>query len=100
MNVSMEFPEIGSWFRGGDGNTFEVVAVDHKDQTIELQHFDGTLEELDLDAWRELQAEPVTAPEDWSGSMDVDESDLPENSETRREFDDPMNFVDEYDDES
>jgi hypothetical protein len=94
MTIGIGFPEVGSWFRGVDGKTFEVVAVDPKDQTIELQHFDGTVEELDLDAWRELLAEPVDAPEDWSGSMDVDESDLPEDGETHQSFDDPLDFVD------
>lgn len=92
-------PEIGSWFRGSNGKTFEVVAVDEADQTIEIQHFDGTVEEYDLVSWAELEAEPIDPPEDWSGSMDVDEEDLPESGETHRKFDDPMDFVDEYEEE-
>jgi len=95
--LHMAIPEIGSWFRGDNGKTFEVVAVDDKDHTIEIQHFDGTVEEIDREGWREMAAEPIDAPEDWSGSMDVDDDDLPENEETRQNFDDPLDFVDSYD---
>lgn len=90
-------PEIGSWFRLGEGKTFEVVAVDHKDQTVEIQHFDGTVEEVDVASWHQLGAEPVEAPEDWSGSLDVDTADLPESEEMHQDFSDPLNFVDGYD---
>jgi hypothetical protein len=97
MSIQLALPEVGSWFRGGDGKRFEVVAVDEKDQTVEIQHFDGTVEEVDVDVWRELGAQPIDAPEDWSGSMDVDESDLPENEELHKDFADPLEFVDGYD---
>ncbi len=50
-------PEIGSWYRQLNGNHFMVVAVDEKDATIELQHFDGTIEDVDVDGWLELSAE-------------------------------------------
>jgi hypothetical protein len=95
--VHIAIPEIGSWFRDDNGKTFEVVAVDDKDHTIEIQHFDGTVEEVDLEGWREMAAEPIDAPEDWSGSMDVDDDDLPEDEEVRQNFDDPLDFVDSYD---
>jgi len=90
-------PEIGKWYRTTDGNTFEVVAVDEQDQTIEVQYFDGTVEELDTDAWNELVVERIEPPEDWSGSMDVDDEDLPDDDgEFHQEWSDPMSFVDEY----
>ncbi len=97
MNISL--PEVGSWFRVPDGTTFEVVAADADDQTIEVQHFDGTIEEFDFDAWQELLLEPIDPPEDWSGSLDVDEEDLPEDEEPRQQWDNPMDFVDDYEDE-
>ena len=96
MALNIPLPEVGTWFRGLDGKTFEVIAIDDKDQTVEIQHFDGTLEELDMEGWREMAAEPVDAPEDWSGSMDVEDEDLPEDGSTRQDFDDPMDFVDDY----
>ena len=96
MTIGIGFPDVGNWFRRVDGNTFEIVAVDEGDSTIELQHFDGTLEEMDLAGWLELTVESIDPPEDWSGSMDVDNVDLPSGEEPHREFSDPLDFVDDY----
>ena len=69
-------PIIGNWYRNQEtGNDFEVVALDEDAQTIEIQYFDGEVEELDLDAWYELAIESIEAPEDWSGPFDELESD-------------------------
>lgn len=72
-------PEIGEWYRTRSGNTFEVVAVDDHDGTVEVQYFDGTVEEFDLDDWEAQRANgeiiDSEAPEDWSGSVDVEGED-------------------------
>jgi hypothetical protein len=69
-------PIIGSWYRNQEtGNDFEVVALDEDAQTVEIQYFDGEVEELDLDAWYELSIDPIEAPEDWSGPFDEMEAD-------------------------
>ena len=69
-------PTVGNWYRNLDtGNDFEVVAFDEDAQTIEIQYFDGELEELDLDSWYDLPIEPIEAPEDWSGPFDEMEPD-------------------------
>lgn len=69
-------PIIGNWYRNEEtGNDFEVVALDEDAQTIEIQYFDGELEELDLDAWYELSLEAIEPPEDWSGPFDEMETD-------------------------
>ncbi len=73
--MAVAYPVIGRWFRRPNGNVFEVVAVDEEDHTIELQHFDGTIEEVDLETWAELLTVEVAAPEDWSGSVDMDPDD-------------------------
>lgn len=69
-------PVIGNWYRIQGGESFEVVAFDDDDGTIELQYFDGTVEEMDIEDWQaEKEAgalEEIEAPEDWSGSVDVD----------------------------
>ena len=79
-------PEIGEWYRGATNALFEIVAIDDEDQTIEIQYFDGTVEEMDFDGWNEMlkdeSIEAADAPEDWSGSVDVDSEDL------GREFED------------
>jgi hypothetical protein len=68
-------PVIGSWFRRPGGDSFEVVAIDPDDRTIEIQYFDGTIEELELDEWLEDQIEATEPPEDWTGSVDVEPED-------------------------
>jgi hypothetical protein len=61
------------------GQLFEVVAVDDDDGTIELQYFDGTVEEMDVEDWEaqwdEGGLEAAEAPEDWTGSVDVEGTD-------------------------
>jgi hypothetical protein len=68
-------PAVGNWYRL-NGETFEVVAVDEDDRTIEIQYFDGTVEEMDLEDWEsqceERALEAAEPPEDWSGSVDVE----------------------------
>ena len=72
-------PGIGEWYRSSGGETFEVVAVDDDDGTIELQYYDGTIEEMDREdwdaQWEDGTLETAEAPEDWSGSVDVEPAD-------------------------
>ena len=63
-------PKIGDWYQGDNGNSFEVVAVNDSDQTIDIQHFGGEVEEVDVETWRQLNLIAVSAPEDWSGPYD------------------------------
>ena len=72
-------PRIGDWYRLGGGELFEVVALNDDDATIDIQYFDGTVEEMDREDW-EAQwddglIEAAEPPEDWSGSVDVDADD-------------------------
>jgi len=72
-------PEVGDWYRTRSGDTLEVVAVDDDDGTLEVQYFDGTVEEFEVDDWEAQRAngdiEDAEAPEDWSGSVDVEGED-------------------------
>ncbi|MGD8378288.1 MAG: hypothetical protein PVJ40_02065 [Gammaproteobacteria bacterium] len=66
---------VGEWYRDAHGQVFEVVAVDDDDQTVEIQYFDGTVEEVDQDSWGELGPVAAEPPEDWSGSLDIERAD-------------------------
>ena len=79
--MSNPAPVVGKWFARAGGDSFEVVAIDRDDHTIEIQYFDGTIEELDFDEWREDQIVSASPPEDWTGSVDVEPED------TENEFD-------------
>lgn len=74
--MAVIFPVVGDWYRRPGGNLFEVVAVDDEDGTVDVQHFDGTVEEIDLESWPEIVIEAVEAPEDWSGSVDIETDDF------------------------
>jgi hypothetical protein len=95
--MAVENPVIGRWYRYPDGRLFEVVAVDEEDSTIELQHFDGTLDEVEVDTWTNLLIESVGAPEDWSGSLDMDPEDYSgaSNGELPVGWHDPLGFLDQ-----
>jgi len=77
--IPTPLPTIGDWYRYSGGELFEVVAIDEDEGTIEIQHFDGTVEELDFDdwatSWHDREIETAAAPEDWSGSVDMDAED-------------------------
>lgn len=66
---------VGSWFSTIDGDSLKVVAYDPDEGVIEVQFYDGTIEEYDLDDWMELEPKPIAPPEDWSGSYDVGKED-------------------------
>lgn len=71
-------PVVGTWYqRVKAGEIFQVVAVDEESGLIETQHFDGDLEEIDLEAWYAEDLEVAEAPEDWTGPVDdVEKDDL------------------------
>jgi hypothetical protein len=69
-------PVVGNWYLHRDrGEPFQVVALDEDAGTIEIQDFDGAIDEIDLDEWRALGIEPAAAPEDWGGPLDDVEPD-------------------------
>ena len=69
-------PIVGNWYQHLDkGQAFEVVAMDEEQEVAEIQFFDGNVEEIELDAWYEMDIEPMEAPEDWTGPMDDIERD-------------------------
>ena len=43
-----------------------------------MQHFDGTIEESEPEGWIAMRAEAAEAPEDWSGSVDINPEDMPD----------------------
>ena len=94
--MAVLFPSIGSWYRRTNGTTFEVVAIDEEDGTIDIQYFDGTIDEIDLDGWPELILEATSAPKDWSGSVDMDPEDYlgDEEGELPPGWTDPLEFLD------
>ncbi len=69
--MSLPLPEIERWYQTPAGDRFEVIAFDAGADAIEVQYYDGTIEEYDADSWAELSPARAEAPEDWTGSLDV-----------------------------
>lgn len=71
-------PVIDQWYLHSDkGNLLRVIAVDRAADVIEIQNFDGDIEELDFDAWHDMDIDLAEEPEDWTGPYDnVDAEDL------------------------
>ncbi len=69
--MTMLTPSVGRWYQNLEGELLEVVAYDPEEGTIEVQFYDGTVEEYDPDTWEELELVAAEPPEDWSGSLDV-----------------------------
>lgn len=75
---TMIVPEIGQWYQRTDRpQPFQVVALDERAGTVEIEYFDGTVDEWPLSHWHGLDIEPTGAPPDASGALD-DGSDEPE----------------------
>ena len=89
-------PVVGDWYRRPGGALCDVGASERDDATVEVQHFDGTLEEVDLESWAEQEFEAAQAPEDWSGSVDVDAEDYEADREvsSATTWTDPLTSLD------
>jgi hypothetical protein len=83
INTSVGPAEIGQWYaRGEKGQDFRVVGRDAESRTIEIQTFDGELDEIDAETWGTLPLERIEAPEDWTAPLDDVETDDLGYSET------------------
>ena len=99
--MSRDFdPVAGQWYEDLDSDEiFKVVSVDPDEMLVRIQWLDGEYEDLDLEAWAELDLEQAEEPEGWvDEAEDVDEEDdLDEEDEDWDEEDDEED--DDWDDE-
>lgn len=81
-------PLIDNWYHCPEkAQKFKVVATDDHTGTIEIQYFDGAVDEMDFSTWYALGIEHVEEPEDWTGPIDnIEKDDLnPVGTEMQRE---------------
>jgi len=102
MNFQVK-PTVGEWYQTSDGQDFEVVAIDHDEGTVEIQYFDGAIEELDFNSWGQMPLQEISPPEDWSGPMDMMKEDFISDTgmTSHEEWTNPLDtldveFVDKY----
>lgn len=96
MATAIQFPMIGNWYRRPNGALFEVVALDEDDGTVEIQFYDGTIGEIEIENWPNMLLVEVSAPEDWSGSVDMDPEDFigTRDNDIPNGFHDPLEYLD------
>jgi hypothetical protein len=89
-------PVPGQWYQNvEEEETFRVLTVDEDSELIEIEYLDGDLEELDVEAWHEMDLELTSEPEGWSDE-DEDEDDEEEDED---EDEDDEDWDDDDDDD-
>ena len=107
--MSRDFdPNPGQWYEDLDREeVFKVVSVDPDEMLVRIQWLDGEYEDLDLEAWNELDLELADEPEGWvdddeepgeEDEDDVDDEDW-EDEEDEDDWDDEDEDYDDEDDE-
>ena len=93
-------PSIDVWYKSASGDIFEVVAVDPQEDSIEIQYLDGSLEELDTDAWQSAEPKMIDPPHealaddyDEGGDFEEDYHELVDHDSSDREW---SGLFDEY----
>ena len=74
--VKLEQIEVGAWYQRLGAEVFQIIEKDDDTETIEVMYFDGSLEEMEFDAWARHEISNAAEPEDWLGSMDMDREDF------------------------
>ena len=100
-------PVVGNWYLNTETDTtFEVMAIDEDEGTVEVQMYEGEVEEIDIDDWYEMNLEEAAEPDDWVGAYDdtddeeeEDIEDLDEEDEEDDEWDDEFEEEEIDDDE-
>ena len=89
-------PVPGQWYENlEEEEQFRVLTMDEDSELVEIEYLDGDIEELDLEAWREMDLERIAEPEGWSDEDDESEDD--EDWDEEDEDDDDLDDDDEED---
>ena len=82
---------VGQWFLFEHTlDRFQVIEEDEVSGTIQIQWFDGSLDEIDLETWRALSPVAVDPPEDWTGPLDLEAADLGEYTDEAQDSAEPF----------
>jgi hypothetical protein len=97
--VSRDYePVKGQWYENSEEEeTFRVLSVDEDAELVEIEYLDGDIEELDLDAWHEMDLERIPEPEGWAAAEEADDDE--EEEEEEEDEDDDWDEDDEDDDD-
>lgn len=91
-------PVAGQWYENvEEDDSFRVLSVDEDAELVEIEYLDGDIEEIDLDAWHEMDLERIEEPEGWASEDDEEEGEDEEDED--EDEDDDWDDEDDEDDE-
>jgi hypothetical protein len=92
-------PDVNTWYHYPEkAQKFMVTAIDDHAATVEIQYFDGTIDEMDIETWYLLDIKRIETPENWTGPVDnIEKDDLnPADTEMlRQDWSEPYDEVSE-----
>jgi hypothetical protein len=88
--VSRDYePVVGQWYENlEEEESFRVLSVDEDSELVEIEYLDGDIEELDIEAWHEMDLDRIAEPEGWSEPDDDDDDEDEEDWEEDEDEDD------------
>ncbi len=97
-------PVKGQWYENvEDDETFRVLSVDEDAELVEIEYLDGDIEELDIDAWHEMDLERIEEPEGWAAQEaaadDEEDEEEEEDDEDDDDWDDDEDEDEDWEDE-
>ena len=93
-------PTAGQWYENIEENeSFRVLSVDEDAETVEIEYLDGDIEEIDLDAWAELDLDKIDEPEGWAGGDDDEDDDDEDEDEEDDDLDETWDDDDDDEDD-
>jgi hypothetical protein len=102
--VSRDYePVRGQWYQNlEEEEQFRVLTVDEDSELVEIEYLDGDIEELDIEAWHEMDLDRIEQPEGWSESEEDDDEDedddWDDDDDDEDEDDDDLDEDDDEDD--
>jgi len=99
--VSRDYePVVGQWYENlEEEESFHVLSVDEDSELVEIEYLDGDIEEIDLEAWHEMDLELTQEPEGWAESEEDEEEDDEDDEDWDEDEDDEDDDLDEDEDE-
>jgi hypothetical protein len=99
--VSRDYePTAGQWYENlEEEESFRVLSVDEDSELIEIEYLDGDIEEIDIEAWHEMDLEMIAEPEGWSDSDEDEDEEEEEEEDDEDEDDDDDDWDDDDDDD-
>lgn len=93
-----EEPIVGGWYDSKDfPECFRVVDYD-KHNSVEIQYFDGEIEEIDYETWVALHPLEIPEPEDAMAPYEMEREDILEllnGIENDEHLDDHLRYLEE-----